>query len=353
MIAAGWFLPAQAAYLGAFNFAGYFAGALAASRLARLSLPNVARAMMLLAGVAFFACAEPLPFAWFAAWRCAAGFAGGVLMVLAAPGVLAVVPAARRGLAGGVVFTGVGIGIALSGTLIPPLLRLGLSDVWLGMGGLSLLLTALAWGGWPRQASVAASPSAARGGRKLWGVVVAYGLNAVGLVPHMVFLVDYVARGLGRGLAAGSLCWVAFGVGALIGPVCAGALADRIGFVAAFRLALLIQAATVAVPLASTAMPALLTSAAVAGVFAPGIVTLAIGRIHLLSPSGSSAARAGWRLATIAWALGQAVAAYGLSYVYALTGSYAPLFAAGCVMLLVALAVDRMVSQTGRRAVAG
>ena len=80
-------------------------------------------------------------FAWFFVWRFAAGLAGGVLMVLAAPAVLPHVPPARRGLAGGAIFTGVGLGIAASGTLVPLLLRLGLVATWCGLGALALLLT--------------------------------------------------------------------------------------------------------------------------------------------------------------------------------------------------------------------
>src|SRR6266851_3258344 len=105
--------------------------------------------MMALVTVAFFACALPLSFAWFFLWRFAAGVAGGALLVLAAPAVLPHVPAARRGLAGGAIFTGVGLGIAASGTLVPLLLRLGLVEAWCGLGTLALVLTIIAWGGWP------------------------------------------------------------------------------------------------------------------------------------------------------------------------------------------------------------
>ena len=86
LVAEDWFGPAEAAYLGAANLAGYLAGALLARPMAaRTSAAVVLRAMMVLATVAFFACALPLSFWWFFIWRSAAGFSGGVLMVLAAP----------------------------------------------------------------------------------------------------------------------------------------------------------------------------------------------------------------------------------------------------------------------------
>jgi MFS family permease len=98
LIAAGWFAPAEAAYLGAANLAGYLAGALLARGTAQYAgAAVVLRASMVLATATFFACAVPLSFAWFFIWRFAAGLAGGALMVLAAPTVLARVPPPRAG----------------------------------------------------------------------------------------------------------------------------------------------------------------------------------------------------------------------------------------------------------------
>lgn len=74
-------------------------------------------------------------------------------MVLAAPTVLPYASAARRGLASGVIFMGVGAGVAASGTLAPLLLQEGLRETWFGFGALSLLLTAIAWSGWPTDAA--------------------------------------------------------------------------------------------------------------------------------------------------------------------------------------------------------
>src|SRR5207249_2784729 len=100
-IAAGWFSPGHAAYLGAANLAGYLAGALVARPIAaRLRAVTVLRAMMVIAAAAFFACATPRSFVWYFVWRFAAGVSGGTLMALAAPTVMPHVPPARRGLAG-------------------------------------------------------------------------------------------------------------------------------------------------------------------------------------------------------------------------------------------------------------
>jgi predicted MFS family arabinose efflux permease len=358
LIAAGWFAPAAAVYLGAANLAGYLAGALFGRRLLALApAAAVLRAMMLLATAAFFACAWPLSFGWYFAWRFAAGLAGGALMVLAAPSVLPHVPVARRGLAGGAIFTGVGLGIAASGTLVPLLLEHGLFVTWCGLGALSLLLTLGAWGGWPgdpaggNPAQPAPSDRRAPSGPvrwALWALCVAYGLNAAGLVPHMVFLVDFIARGLGQGLAVGAHYWVLFGAGALAGPLLAGYLADRIGFAAALRLALVAQALAVALPALSTGTLSLGVSSLVTGAFVPGVVPLVLGRVQQLLAHDGPAQRAAWSYATTAFALGQAAAAYGFSYVFARTGGYGPLFALGAAALALALAIELAGSRTLR-----
>ena len=81
-----------------------------------------------------------------------------------------------------------------------------------------------------------------------------YGLNALALVPHMVFLVvDFVARGLGQGISTGSHYWVLYGIGATIGPLLTGHLADRAGFGPALRVAFAIEAIAILLPALSSA----------------------------------------------------------------------------------------------------
>lgn len=356
LITAGWFPASQAAYLGAANLAGYLGGALCARPLARRGgAPRVLRGMMTLVTVAFFACALPLSFSWFFLWRFASGVAGGTLMVLAAPTVLPHVPPARRGLAGGAIFTGVGLGIMASGTVVPLLLQAGLAVTWCGLGVLSMLLTGLAWGRWPADEKAAATLIAAARRAPATGTLralyVEYALNATGLVPHMVFLVDFVARGLGQGIHAGAQYWVLFGVGAVAGPVLAGLLADRVGFGPALRLALVAQAAAVAVPVVTAAPVGLALSSVLIGAAVPGIVPLVLGRVHELVPGDPDGQRAAWSVTTMAFALGQAAGAYGLSFLFARGGRYTTLFAVGTAALTLALVIDVTARLAGRKAI--
>ena len=350
LIASHWYSASSTVYLGAANLAGYLAGALLATRMTeRLGAVPTLRLMMAVATAAFFACAFPLSFWWYFVWRIGSGVAGGVLMALAAPLVLPQFPPSRRGLASGAIFTGVGLGIAASGTLVPVLMRAGLAQTWFGLGLLASMLTIASWGGWPRKELLRPYPTGARARRRqpdLLALYVEYGLNAIGLVPHMIFLVDFVARGLGRGLGVGARHWVLFGIGALAGPLVSGRLADHIGAAAAMRLALFVQAVCVALLAVSTIPLSLAVSSLVIGAMVPGIVSLTLGRVHELIPHDTGGQREAWGLCTTAFALGQAFAAYGFSYIFAHTGGdYQLLYGIGAAALATALVIDVL---TGR-----
>ena len=209
LVEAGWFTPAQAAYLGAANLAGYLAGALAGRALAaRIPIPILLRGMMLFAAASFFACAAPLAFSWFIVWRFGSGLAGAVLMVIAPPAVLPCVPAQRRGLAAGRdlhrrrarhrCLRHAGAAVAarrIAANLDRPRHAVAPAD--------PRCLERLAA---RRRHAGAGAGAAARPAPdpKLRALYLEYALDAVGSVPHMVFLVDFIARGLGWGVAVGA-----------------------------------------------------------------------------------------------------------------------------------------------------
>jgi predicted MFS family arabinose efflux permease len=219
----------------------------------------------------------------------------------------------------------------------------------------------VAWRGWPESAigvPAAVRPAApprpaGRGaGLALLALLVGYGLDAVGVVPHMVFLSDFVARELNHGIAAGAHVWVLFGIGAAVGPALAGHLGDRIGFGWALRLAFLIQAVCVALLAVATDEAVLALSSIVVGAFVPGIAPLALGRVHELLADGAGR-RAAWRRATVAFALGQAIGAYGFSYLLEEGLRYPTLFMLGAGALALALALDLGLSAAAVRPLGG
>lgn len=70
---------------------------------------------------------------------------------------------------------------------------------------------------------------------------VQYALAAVGVVPQRVFLVDYIARDLDRGVTVGSSYYLIDGVGTLIARLLYGATSKIMGARSPLRMALLVQ----------------------------------------------------------------------------------------------------------------
>ena len=161
---------------------------------------------------------------------------------------------------------------------------------------------------------------------------------------HIVFFVDFIARGLDRGIAVGAGYWVLFGIGASVGPLLAGLLADRIGFRNALRAAYALQTAVVALPIFDAGPISLAISALIAGASTPGVVALTIGRTQELVPS-EDARRLAWRNCTLRFALAQAIGAYLLSDIFAQTHGYAMLFALGAGALALSLVLDLVLAR--------
>ena len=140
-----------------------------------------------------------------------------------------------------------------------------------------------------------------------------------------------------------------YGLGAVVGPLLAGHLADHAGFGPALRLAYLLIALAVVALALSTAMPVLVVSSVVVGGFTPGIVPLVLGRVHELVAHDAALQRAVWARATTSFAIGQAVGAYGLSYLLSRgVVSLPALFVLGGAAAASALAVNLTTALTVR-----
>ncbi len=341
VIEAGWFEPGRAAYLGAANFAGYFVGAVFAWRLpVRFTPRTTLRALLSLTALSFVAAAFPVSFEWMLFWRFLPGMTGGWIMVLAAPLVLTAIPPERQSLAGGVFFVGVAGGVVASGTLVPLLLSAGLRETWLGIAALMAFVLCLAWRGIPAgEVELPRDDSGRRGGMTpaMRGLATAYALFAFAIAAHMLFLVDYVARGLGQGIGVGSLAWIALGAGGLAGPILAPAAARRFGV----RRVLLAGYAALAF---ATAVPALadgLAAALLSAVLVGGLVT-AQSAMTLAAVTQTIAERRLrtriWGIATAAFAVAQTAAAYAYSWLFASGYAYATLFLLAAAASALALA---------------
>jgi predicted MFS family arabinose efflux permease len=166
-----------------------------------------------------------------------------------------------------------------------------------------------------------------------------YALMAGAAVPPMVFLVDFIARGLGKGTHLGSVYWALYGLGAIAGPPLYGNLADRVGAKKSTRLVTVAMGAAFIGLYAVEDLLALGVLTIVVGTFAPGMVPLALARVHELVPHNATRQNVAWTRASVISAAGLAIAAYAFSGLFNATGgNHRVLFLISAAMLAVVLA---------------
>ncbi|CAM5222338.1 Putative MFS family arabinose efflux permease OS=Castellaniella defragrans OX=75697 GN=HNR28_002520 PE=4 SV=1 [Castellaniella defragrans] len=353
LVDARWFSITQANYLGALNLLGYLIGAAGANRITvKFGSRNTLAVALAVTTVSLYACVFDWGVLWYGIWRLACGVSGAVLTVVGVSAALSKIPREHRPAASALIFSGIGLGIAASGTVVPWLIHYGIASTWIALGILSTGLAIWAWQVvWKHlEPTAGRSTTTQESGSVRWSalglflVLLAYGLDAVGFVPHTLFWVDYITHELGRGLDTGAAYWTAFGLGAAAGPFVAGTLAQWLGFRPALVLGLLVKAGAVALPVLSDAPGALLLSSILVGLLIPGTVALTSGSVMELAPPARQQQAWGW--ATLSFALLQAIAGYGMSWDYTTLGSYRPLFAMATLALIIAAACAALATRS-------
>ena len=338
LIEAGHLTAWQAGAIGASNFTGYLAGALAAPAMRmRWGEATTMRLSLATGLIALFACVLPWGFEWLMFWRGLLGAVVGVMMIYCLAIATRHAPPGKLGAASGIVYTGVGIGILLSGSLVPWLLKFGLASAWTGIGIVGAIAFLIALWGWralePKNIGnqVPAKPHPKiRWNLTVTGLIAIRVLFSIGLIPHTIYWVDYLVRGLGRNIEFGGMHWVLFGLGAIGGTYLWGRLADRIGFRLGLALAFAAVASGIALPFLNSAGWALVMSSLVVGA-QPGLTAIMSGRFHqLMGPDDMAPV---WRMSALVSTILQAIAAYGYVTAFDMTGRYLPIFLAGSVTM--------------------
>ena len=367
LISQQWFTASQAVYLGAANLLGYFIGAILAHPISeKIPLRLLMNACFLAVILSFVGCAMPLSFEWFFIWRLVAGISGAILMVVGPASVIAVIPVERRASIGTLIFTGVGIGALLSATVVPLLVQISLGLTWAVLAFLTMVAT------WINDVSLltlrrysairTSQISQTRGAEKqpehfifnriVLLVLVAYGFDALGYIPHTIFWADFLAREQGLGVNVASLQWALFGIGAMCGPFIARYGAQKFGWSKTINAAFLVKAIAVILPvlfISSSSFELLKYSISsfIVGAMVPGVVSLTSGRIAELV--GPIQHKKYWGWATAIFALAQAVSGYAMSGFYGYYESYYWLFFMGSGLLFIGLASSLFSSYCSNR----
>src|SRR5687768_12271749 len=290
--------PTQAGLLAAANYAGYLARAL----LAAFAVPAAGRIRILLVSAVAVAATTAVMATTtdLTAWsvvRFVAGLASAGVLVLASGLVLGDLRRQGRASLSGWLFSGVGLGIVISGVVVR------LTGETLGWRGdwllLALLATAAVYPCWrwlPRARQANASPTTsppvlapARGHAVPVAHVLlfaAYFLEGVGYIVTGTFLVAIVdgtadLRGIGADV------WIVVGLAVIPSAVLWSALGGRMGYARALAAAYVLQAVGIVLPIVGGAGAAFASAVLFGGTFA-GITALTLTLAGHLAPSRSA-----------------------------------------------------------------
>jgi len=298
----------EAGWLASSNYVGYFVGALGAGFIYRRKkgflLSNV-----LLNVVSIIGMGLTHSFELWIVLRFIAGVTSGFIFVLTSSIIMDYLAKHLLTRWSGYAFSGIGIGIAISGLCVPFIeTRFLWEGTWIGLGLLSttfIVLTLLLW----RHIVVQDSERVAKtADTNIWRgfmpwLIIAYGLEGLGYIITGTFLVDiiYNIENL-RGYA--SYSWVVVGIAAAPSAPFWMAMMSRFKPIHVMFVAYILQVFGIALPVLSQTVWSVLLSAFLYGCTFVGIVTLATGYGRQLFPRQSGAVVS---ILTTFYAIGQII----------------------------------------------
>ena len=343
---------AAGSWLASANYFGYLIGALSAINL-RLRPFTAIRAGLLAIGLSTLAMGLEHDFFVWVAMRLVAGIASAWVLVFVSAWALERLAALGRPQMSGVVYAGVGAGIAVAGGACLLLMRLHAdsSSAWLSLGIAALAVTALLWNFFDREigASVTASPAAPAAPElkgKSWLLVLAYGIYGYGYIIPATFL-PAMAREAIADPGLFGWAWPAFGAAAVASTLFASRLTRFMSPRAIWIACHLVMALGVAMPVLVPGLAGiLLASLLVGGTF---VVITQVGLQEARAVAGARA-RPLMAAMTSAFALGQIVGPLSATWLAGIQGSVPggahehfqrPLIVAAALLALSALALLR------------
>jgi predicted MFS family arabinose efflux permease len=335
--------PGEAGLIASANFAGYLLGALAAAT----PYLRGSRRSWLLAGLALSAVTTllvPVSAAVpaLACIRFAGGFASALVLVFASSVVLERLAEAGESRLSAVHFAGVGVGILASSVIVSALAAAGLGwrAQWIASGLAALAAVPAVAVLVPTEAGgrgAAPPPAGMRVPPRLATLIASYGLFGFGYVITATFLVAIV-RGSPAIRPIEPAIWALFGLAAIPSVALWSALGRRIGTLAAYALACLVEAVGVAASvLVPNAAGAVVAASFLGGTFM-GLTALGLVAARSLTASDPRRILA---LMTGAFGLGQIVGPALGGALFDRTGSFTP------ATLLAALALVAAAALTG------
>lgn len=340
---------AAAGWLASVNYGGYLAGALTAIVM-RIRPALAIRTGLAIIGVSTLAMGLSQHFATWIVLRAAAGIASAWVLVFVSAWALERLAQERRPDLAGVVYAGVGAGIAIAGgaCLVAMRLHASSAEAWLLLGALSIAVTAAIWSRiapGPSHRILRATPPAKSGVARaeFLRLVLCYGAFGFGYIVPATFL-PLMAKQVIADPNAFGWAWPLFGAAAIVSTVLAARLGSVVSHRAVWIGGHLVMATGVVIPLVVQGLAGMLAGALLVG-----------GTFMVVTMAGIQEARrvAGAHAQTLvatmtaSFATGQLLGPLVVGFIVRATGTLAPVLL-GAAALLVLSAVSLIMFTRGK-----
>ncbi|RAS71551.1 YbfB/YjiJ family MFS transporter [Priestia endophytica] len=284
-----------AGYLATSNYAGYLVGAVLAGifplkqrRKAFLRL-SLILSVITTAGMGLI----QSYLIWYV-FRFVSGFSSAFVLVLASSIVLDKLAEKGKTNWSGIFYGGVGIGIFITGLIIPILNRyFEWEGAWIGLSVASLIFTFLVWiwlkdtASNPTQNTKKEIPTHGPPIKWLPWLITAYGLEGLGYIVTGTFIVS-IAEETPNFNGDATFIWMIVGLAAIPSCIIWSSLAKKWGFVKSLIFAMILQSFGIVIPVLLMTKTGLLVSALLFGATFMGITTLATTLASRINPRNSS-----------------------------------------------------------------
>jgi predicted MFS family arabinose efflux permease len=329
-----------AGWLAAANYFGYFLGALCA---ARLSLAQAVRGGLLLIAAVTLAMGVTHVFAWQLVLRLLAGVASAWVLVHVSAWTLNRLLALQRADANGIVYAGVGVGVAAAGLVCMATMqaRWDSDRTWQVFGVLSLLMTLVLWRNF-RGTGESAAPRAAstriHWNADKWRLMACYGALGFGYIIPATYLPAMAHRYIPDPLVFG-LAWPLFGAASALSTWIAARWLAHVDDRRLWSICYLLMMAGVALPALWPTLTAILIAALLVGGTYMVVTMLGLREARRVAGVEATSFIA---VMTAAFAIGQIVGPLLVSAIaHRPHGFAAALLAAAAVILLAAISLWR------------
>ena len=288
----------EGGWLAAANYLGYLAGALSTIWL-RLNASVAIRAALLAIGLSTLAMGLVDGFASWLALRALAGVASAWVLVFVSAWTLERLAEKRRPQLAGVLYAGVGTGVAAAGIFCLLVVRADAS--WIGLGAIALVAAGATWPAFSFQHGARGEKrtDAPSGG---WLLILCYGAYGFGYIVPATFL-PAMARQIVADPPAFGSAWPVLGIAAAGSTL----IASRLGATNPRRvwvICMLLLALGVAAPLLVPGLAGILLSAVLVGAT---FVTITLAGMQEARRIYGAAARPVMAAMTAAFAVGQLI----------------------------------------------